>query len=132
MTVNKRSKLSRYRGSHTHGGGSKKKRRGAGNRGGRGKAGSGKKADQKASLYKKKGYFGKQGFFSILKKQKAITLTRLAIIAEEGKLINLTELGYGKLLGSGMVSKPIKVQVEKATSKAIKKIESAKGSVTIE
>lgn len=130
MTVNKRSKKSRYRGSHTHGGGSKKKRRGAGNRGGRGKAGSGKKADQKATLYKKKGYFGKKGFTSRTKKQKAINLTKLNTLAKEAKLINLTELGYNKLLGSGTISKPIQVQVEKATAKAIKKIESAKGSVS--
>ena len=35
MTVNKRKKVIRYRGSMTHGSGSKKKRRGAGNRGGK-------------------------------------------------------------------------------------------------
>ncbi len=131
MTINKRSKLSRYRGSHTHGGGSKKKRRGAGNRGGRGKAGSGKKADQKANQYKKNEYFGKKGFNSKSKKQKPITLTKLNVLAKEAKLINLTELGYDKLLGSGNISKPIKVQVAKATTKAITKIEFLKGSITL-
>ena len=47
MTVNKRKKNSRQRGSHTHGWGAMKKHRGAGNRGGRGAAGSGKRADSK-------------------------------------------------------------------------------------
>jgi len=64
VTVNKRKKVSRYRGSMTHGGGSKKKRRGAGNRGGKGMAGSGKRADsKKPSIWKQK-YFGKYGFVS--------------------------------------------------------------------
>ena len=64
MTVNKRKKISRYRGSMTHGGGSKKKRRGSGNRGGKGLAGSGKRSDsKKPSLWKEK-YFGKFGFVS--------------------------------------------------------------------
>ena len=44
---NKVKKVRKFRGSHTHGYGSKKKHRGAGSRGGRGMAGSGKRADQK-------------------------------------------------------------------------------------
>ena len=47
MVLNKRKKNSRMRGNTTHGYGSMKKNRGAGNRGGRGMAGSGKRADQK-------------------------------------------------------------------------------------
>src|SRR3989338_9211653 len=62
MTVNRRKKVSRQRGSHTHGWGSKKKHRGAGNRGGRGRAGTGKRADQMKTLYWKERYFGKRGF----------------------------------------------------------------------
>ena len=46
MSVNKTKKVGKYRGSKTHGGGHMKKRRGAGNRGGRGMAGTGKRADQ--------------------------------------------------------------------------------------
>ena len=68
----KRKKVNKYRGSQTHGGGAKKKRRGAGNRGGRGMAGSGKRADQKKpSILKEYGnrYFGKRGFRSKNKKK---------------------------------------------------------------
>ena len=53
MTYNKRKKNTRMRGGTTHGYGSMKKNRGAGNRGGRGNAGSGKRADsKKPKIYK--------------------------------------------------------------------------------
>ena len=45
--ANKRKKVNKYRGHTTHGGGHRKKRRGAGSRGGRGRAGSGKRAGHK-------------------------------------------------------------------------------------
>ena len=51
MPANKRKKLSRMRGTHTHKGGDKKKRRGAGHRGGRGNSGSGKRGDAKKPRY---------------------------------------------------------------------------------
>ncbi len=62
MTINKRKKNARQRGSWTHGWGSKKKHRGAGNRGGRGMAGTGKRADSKKPSIWKERYFGKYGF----------------------------------------------------------------------
>ena len=80
--INKRKKLSRYRGSHTHGGGAKKKRRGSGHRGGVGMAGSGKRADHKKQMVFKlygKNYFGKHGFKTHPKKIKI-------------KIINLEDL----------------------------------------
>ena len=62
MTINKRKKNSRQRGSWTHGWGSKKKHRGAGHRGGKGNAGTGKKGDaKKPKIWKNKKYFGKYG-----------------------------------------------------------------------
>ena len=91
MVHKKRKKLSRYRGSHTHGGGSKKKRRGAGNRGGRGKAGSGKRGDaKKPSFWKIKDYAGKHGFTSLRKiKFEALNISdlnqRINRWAKEGK-----------------------------------------------
>ena len=73
------------RGSHTHGGGAKKKRRGAGNRGGRGMAGSGKRAGHKTYGI----VLGKYGFTS--KKQgppvKAINLSYFTT-ERVSKLIN--------------------------------------------
>jgi len=66
----KRKKVTKQRGSKTHGWGAMKKHRGAGNRGGRGMAGTGKRGDaKKPSIQKNKKYFGKYGFKS-LKKRK--------------------------------------------------------------
>jgi len=62
MTVNKRAKKSRNRGTWTHGGGAKKKRRGKGHRGGVGMAGTGKRAQVKKPSIWKERYFGRRFF----------------------------------------------------------------------
>ena len=63
----KRTKMSRMRGTGTHGGGARKKRKKSGHRGGAGMSGSGKRSDHKKTLvlalYGHK-YFGKQGITS--------------------------------------------------------------------
>ncbi|MFO7968472.1 MAG: uL15m family ribosomal protein [Archaeoglobaceae archaeon] len=53
-------------------------------------------------------------------------------VSEEGGnfSIDLTELGYEKLLGKGRLSKPVNVKVDKATEKALGKIEEAGGQLT--
>ncbi|MBS3167829.1 uL15 family ribosomal protein [Candidatus Woesearchaeota archaeon] len=148
MTVNKRGKLSRYRGSHTHGCGSKKKRRGAGNRGGKGMAGTGKRADQKKptilKLYGNE-YFGKRGFHrpqKMIKKVKAINIKDLQkklnfyleskLISKEKDMyiVNLSKLGYQKLLGTGELSVKLKLDAEHISNSASKKIQE-KGGVII-
>ena len=130
MTINKRRKNSRQRGSQTHGWGAMKKHRGAGNRGGRGMAGTGKRADTlKPSIIKYfPDYFGKHGFRipqKIKKTIKAINISDLPDAAE----INLTELGYDKLLGDGKVAKKYKIIVSSASKKAKEKIEKAGGQI---
>ena len=104
----KRSKKDRMRAKTTHGCGSKKKRRGAGNRGGRGMAGSGKRAaTKKPSIIKNFGlhnYFGRHGFTSRYKKVKYLNITDLNSLVVKGKfeqegesyLVDLKKLGYGK------------------------------------
>ena len=62
MTTNRRKKDVKQRGSHTHGWGSKKKHRGAGNRGGKGMASTGKRSDAVKPSFWKERYFGKHGF----------------------------------------------------------------------
>lgn len=144
MPTNKRRKVVRYRGSQTHGGGAKKKRRGAGHRGGRGMAGSGKRADQKKpTILKLYGpeYFGKHGFVHHIKKnKKVINLDYLNEILrdliKENKIkrdgnkyvVNLRELGYNKLLGKGSVKEELHI-IGNVSKKAKDKIESNKGSV---
>ncbi len=143
MTINKRKKVSRYRGSMTHGGGSKKKRRGAGNRGGKGMAGSGKRSDsKKPSLWKNK-YFGKYGFVS--KNTKNIDAININYLEENllklpqdavGKendffSVDLKKLGFNKLLSTGKVTNKYKIKVSYASKKAIEKIKNNGGEVVL-
>ncbi|MBS3159640.1 uL15 family ribosomal protein [Candidatus Woesearchaeota archaeon] len=145
MPVNKRKKFSRMRGSHTHGGGAKKKRRGAGNRGGRGMAGSGKRADQKKpTIINEYGnnYFGRVGFNRPQKMQhysKGINigfindhinnLLEKKLIKKEDDvyIIDLKKLGYEKLLGKGKVSIKMQIKASSFSKKAKEKIKASDG-----
>ena len=144
MTVNKRKKSVRYRGSKTHGCGSMKKRRGAGNRGGRGNAGSGKRADSKKPSLWKERYFGKFGF-----KSKSTTdirpvnieyleaniekLNGQNSITKENDVysVDLEKLGFNKLLGSGKVLNKYRIKVSYASKKAIEKVKGSGGEVIL-
>jgi large subunit ribosomal protein L15 len=139
----KPKKIKRMRGSHTHGGGSMKKRRGAGSRGGRGMAGSGKKADQKKpSVWKTSKYFGTHGFK--VPKKKSLKAINLGLLdrnihnyVDQGKarkegdvfVINLKDVGFHKLLGSGFTQKRFRITVDYASKKAIQKIQELKGEL---
>ena len=145
MTINKRKKVVKYRGSKTHGGGSKKKRRGSGNRGGKGMAGSGKGSDsKKPSLWGAK-YFGKYGFVSKnVRTIKAVNIEYLdenihklslkKLVNKEKEIfsIDLAKLGFNKLLSSGKVANKYKIKVPYASKKAIEKIKSNGGEVILE
>ncbi|MDP1694025.1 MAG: uL15m family ribosomal protein [Candidatus Woesearchaeota archaeon] len=133
MVARREKKRKKYRGHTTHGWGSKKKHRGAGNRGGRGKAGTGKRADQLKSLvFKLYGntYFGKKGFRIPQKIKKHAYMINIADLPE-GKEIDLTKLGYTKLLSRGNVTRAIKITVEGCSKKAKEKIEKAGGSIIL-
>ncbi len=134
MPVNKRKKNTRHKGSHTHGWGSKKKHRGSGNRGGFGLAGTGKRADQKKSwVLKMYGpeYFGKKGFTLPQAVKKETRIMNIQDLPDQ-KEVNLTELGYTKLLSKGVLKHPVKVIVAACSAKAKEKIEKAGGQVLIE
>jgi large subunit ribosomal protein L15 len=45
--------------------------------------------------------------------------------------LNLQEMGYGKLLGKGAITKPIKIIVQKASAKAMERVKEAGGTVEI-
>jgi large subunit ribosomal protein L15 len=134
----------KFLGSRTHGRG-KKAGRGAGKRGGRGNAGLHKHKYIKTVKYLPN-HFGRHGFKrpqSVVGAKITINLfsldERLDELIKEGKIkkiknnyeLNLDELGYEKLLGSGVITKPIKISVREATEKAISKIENAGGKVNI-
>jgi large subunit ribosomal protein L15 len=145
MVVNKRSKSSRHRGSHTHGWGSMKKHRGSGNHGGAGRAGSGKRADSNKPSYWHQRYFGKFGFVS-KGHHKMVRAMNISFLEEhidvlvERKLakkegssyaVNLKDLGCNKLLGKGRLTKALVVTASAATEKAIQAVEGAKGRVVL-
>lgn len=146
MTVNKRSKNSRQRGSWTHGWGSKKKHRGAGHRGGRGKAGTGKRGDaNKPRIWKNKRYFGKFGFKAGSPKVeiKAVNLAyinnninslvnkKLAEFKDGVYVVDISKLGYDKLLSKGLINKKFRVICSSASKGAKEKVEAAGGSLVM-
>ncbi|MFX1324165.1 MAG: uL15m family ribosomal protein, partial [Promethearchaeota archaeon] len=45
--------------------------------------------------------------------------------------INLNDINVQKILGKGIISKPINIAVKKASKKAIEKVESAGGKITL-
>lgn len=138
MPLNKRKKSTRMRGLTTHGWGSKKKHRGAGNRGGRGMAGSGKMADQKKPTILKEfgpSYFGKRGFTrpqSKIKKLKIINLDYIEKNCKEkdGKLI-FDASNYDKVLGKGIITKKLKVICKSFSKKAEDKIKKLGGEIEL-
>lgn len=146
MSSEKRSKVRKYRGSKTHGGGSMKKRRGAGHRGGRGNAGSGKRGDARKPSFWKSDSFGRgpRGFSSVGQKEiETMSLSELsvdlgllveaghAVKGKSGYEVNLEAAGVDKLLGNGRISETVIVTVPQASAGAIEKVSAAGGSVTV-
>ena len=141
MVVNKSKKKLKYRGSKTHGCGSMKKRRGAGHRGGRGAAGSGKRGDAKKPSIWGGRYFGKHGFTSRFKKLTIINFKEIEIklpqliekgLAKENKgvfNIDLTQLGYDKLLSTGKITKKLNIKIKSFSKSAAEKIKKAGGKI---
>jgi large subunit ribosomal protein L15 len=132
MVTNKRSKVVKYRAHTTHGGGHRKKRRGAGNRGGRGNAGSGKRGKAKKQSHPN---LGKHGFVpgGRKTKTKSLNLSLLNKLVENGKIeakegvIDLTS-SYQKLLGTGQAKK-FNIKVDSCSKKAQEKVEAAGGKI---
>lgn len=140
MVVRKERKVGRYRGQSTHGGGHRKKRRGGGSRGGRGLAGTGKKSGHLKIRHR----LGRTGFTS---KRRApapktinvgfFTKEVAALWVQEGKamkekdayVIDLHQLGYGKLLGTGATLLKLKIIVDSYSAQAEQKITAAGGSI---
>lgn len=140
MPVNKRTK---FRGSRTCGGGTHKNRRGAGNRGGRGRAGH---RDHRFTHYLLAGEInnGKHGFhqpapadirivdIGLLDEIVPILLkSGLARMEGDAIVIDASELGYDKILGSGRVTRKIMISAEAFSEQARKKIEASGGQALI-
>jgi len=126
----KRKKVRKMRGSHTHGYGSKKKHRGKGSRGGKGYAGSDKHKKSYISRYEPE-HFGKHGFTSLKKLKKSIRIINLDGLEKisKGNEIDLTQLGYDKLLGKGNVTRPLTIRVKLFSKMAKDKVEKVGGKI---
>jgi len=147
MRVKKRKKSSRFRGSHTHGRGFKKKARGSGHRGGVGMAGTGKRADQKKTLVLNlygNDYFGKVTTLrrgEARKKLQAINLGQVESslnyfvkkgIAKENKGVYEINLKGYKILSLGEPKTKMNISADGASNEAIGKIKKAGGSIILE
>ncbi|MGQ9639829.1 MAG: uL15m family ribosomal protein [Candidatus Bathyarchaeia archaeon] len=124
------------RGSRTHGWGTSGQHRKGGMKGGSGKAGTFK--HKWTSVLRYGGELEKRGFKSprASRKGEAINVDDLAGLAETLKLdrdstLNLTALGYSKLLGKGKVDRPIHVEVTEASELAVRKVTEAGGTVKV-
>jgi len=76
-------------------------------------------------------YFGKHGFTSPQSKHRVentINLHKLDQMAKTSE-INLTELGYTKLLGTGKITRALTIQVPSASKTAAQKVQEAGGKV---
>ncbi|MDD1667274.1 MAG: 50S ribosomal protein L15 [Methanomicrobiales archaeon] len=139
MPSNKRSK---YRGSRTCGGGTHKNRRNGGSRGGRGFAGGCK--HHFVRYYLQGRTFGKDGFSHDQRSDPAtIDVGTLEVIADgllarglakiEGDTLTVdaSSMGIGKILGSGRVTRKMKVSAEAFSEAAKKKLEAQGGQALV-
>lgn len=125
--------------SGSHGHGSSKKNRGAGSKGGKGNAGSGKKGQSKRLTEEGVQKLGEHGFTSRTPEQDGINLRDidqridklveegLAEETEDGYVIDVSELGYDKVLGTGHLNSSIEIHADNFSSSAERKIEEADG-----
>jgi large subunit ribosomal protein L15 len=134
-------KTRKKRGSRTQGYGRVGQHRKSGSKGYR-KAGRHKHLWSYVIRYEPE-YFGKKGFTSpksLREKVKAVNVGKLDEIAEKlsiqeegGKLfLDLTSLGYTKLLGAGKVTKPLVVKVASCSRSAAEKIKETGGEILTE
>jgi large subunit ribosomal protein L15 len=122
-------KIRKFRGTRTIGYGRIGQHRDSGSKGNR-KVGRHKHLWSKV-VTSEPDYFGKHGFHSpqaIHKVEKTINLQRLDQLATDAE-VNLTELGYTKLLGTGKITKPLTIQIAEASKTAQEKVIAAGGKI---
>jgi len=148
MTVNKRGKSRKRRGSQTYGWGKKSRARSAGSHSGKGRCGLGKRGHcKKPTMLKLRHELGlgprtKIGFkrhASVIRDIRAITLRSLVcklddyvsdkLVKKEKDMfiVNLRDIGFNKLLSNGKLDVKLRVTSDYFSAKAIDKIKSAGG-----
>jgi large subunit ribosomal protein L15 len=135
-------KVRKMRGSRTHGWGQIGQHRKSGSRGGKGHSGMHKHGWTYIQRYEPD-HFSKDKFKPPNQKEtNIINLKQLEEIAykmqktakskREKVAIDLKQMGYDKLLGSGKISVPVSVTVSSCSEVAKSKIEESKGEVITE
>lgn len=142
--IRRTRKIRKMRGSRTVGGGCSKKRRGAGHRGGRGMAGGHKHMWTWIVKYDPD-HYGKHGFkrpkktvyqykpinLDILDEKLDELLSTGLARKEKGKIqVDVTKLGYNKVLGRGRITRSAVIKSPKFSQSAIRKIEDAGGEAS--
>jgi large subunit ribosomal protein L15 len=132
----KQRKTRKMRGSRTHGYGRIGQHRDAGSKGQR-KVGRHKHLWSYVTTCEPD-YFGKHGFTSpqsLKRKENIINISKLGALSqkfseEKGTThVDLTSLGFTKLLGTGNITKPLIVNVASCSKTAAEKIKKAGGQV---
>ncbi|RJQ20783.1 50S ribosomal protein L15 [Candidatus Woesearchaeota archaeon] len=145
MVVKKRRKSSRMLGTNTYGWG-KNKHRNSGSRGGFGNAGTGKKSHNKKTKVWAEDYFGKFGFVRHGQSNADVAINVRDVegrlsgwvaqkqASREGDVfvVDLTKLGFTKLLGAGRVSTKMRIVIQNAVKSAKEKVQQAGGEVVVE
>jgi len=144
MKTKKRRKMSRMRGTGTHGGGARKKRKKSGHRGGSGMSGSGKRSDHKKTLVNAlygHDYFGKQGVTSRgtkKDKRRRINLEDLELSLEKygkksGDKWEIELKGYKILAGSDshIPKNKMVIKAREASKSAMEKVRKAGGDILL-
>ena len=124
------SRTNKFRGRSRYHGRGKKAGRGAGKRGGRGNAGLNKHKVMTRLKYMP-GHWGMHGVNrhpGLRVVNSSINLGQVAEIAE-GDSIDLSEMGFDKLLGRGGIDRALTIKVAEASAKAIQNVEAAGGSI---
>jgi len=138
----RRRKTRRLRASRCHGWGRSGQHRDSGMQGGHGNAGW--KRHRWSSVIRYGWEIGKTGFTPINPQQgETINIGDLDLgldrLIEQGKAkqangkieVNLGQMGYAKLLGTGRITRPVRVVVDHCSERAMEKINRAGGQVIL-
>jgi large subunit ribosomal protein L15 len=131
----KERKTRKMRGSRTHGYGRIGQHRDAGSKGQR-KVGRHKHLWSYVVAHEPE-YFGKKGFTSrqsLMRREKPINVAQLGELPleDDATQVNLTSMGYTKLLGTGKITKPLTITVAACSKTAAEKVKKAGGNVVTE
>ena len=127
-------KARRYRGMRTHGYGQIGQHRHSGKQGGHGNAGL-HKHKWSWLILNDPDHFGRDPFRPpsyYVRPSKWVNVGELDGLAKGSKSLDLTSLGVGKLLGSGVVGAAYEIKVASFTKKAQAKIEAAGGKILVQ